>query len=137
MPIEYRPYVQQGILEWNKAFEKIGYLDAIAVRWQNDAMSSSRRTSTTAPSRWITTSSTFAMSGLRSNPMTGEMIDGNVIFDASWIKTWKEEYAFLVGVPTPTSPVPTRPVRSCPWPWARSSARSWRSSRATGSCHAT
>ncbi len=45
---------------------------------------------------------TFAMSGLRSNPMTGEMIDGDVIFDASWIKTWKEEYAFLVGIPIPT-----------------------------------
>ena len=30
---------------------------------------------------------TYAMSGLRSNPITGEMIDGDVIFDASWIKT--------------------------------------------------
>ena len=35
--------------------------------------------------RWITTGSTFAMSGLRGDPMTGEMIDGDVIFDASWI----------------------------------------------------
>ncbi|MGO8898740.1 MAG: DUF5117 domain-containing protein, partial [Isosphaeraceae bacterium] len=35
VPLEYRPHVQQGILEWNKAFEKIGILDAVAVRWQN------------------------------------------------------------------------------------------------------
>ena len=27
------------------------------------------------------------------------MIDGDVIFDASWIKRWQEEYAFLMGVP--------------------------------------
>ena len=63
---------------------------------------SSQRTSTTAPCGGSRLGSTFAMSGLRSDPMTGEMIDGDVIFDASWIKTWKEEYALLVGVPTPT-----------------------------------
>ena len=27
------------------------------------------------------------------------MIDGDVIFDASWIQTWKQEYAFLTGMP--------------------------------------
>ena len=31
VPIEYRPYVEEGIREWNKAFEKIGFKDAIAV----------------------------------------------------------------------------------------------------------
>ena len=34
VPIEYRPYVEEGIREWNKAFEKIGFRDAIAVRWE-------------------------------------------------------------------------------------------------------
>ena len=102
VPLEYRPYVQQGILEWNKAFEKIGFLDALAVRWQNERDDFEPEDINYCTLRWITTGSTFAMSGLRSNPMTGEMIDGDVIFDASWIKTWKEEYAFLVGVPTPT-----------------------------------
>ena len=43
------------------------------------------------------------MSGLRSNPLTGEIIDGDVIFDTSWIKRWKEEYAILVGMPVPTA----------------------------------
>ena len=46
--------------------------------------------------------------------MTGEMIDGDVIFDASWIKTWKEEYAFLVGVPTPTGTGADRRPASIP-----------------------
>ena len=102
VPVEYRPYVQQGILEWNKAFEKIGFLDAVAVRWQNERDDFEPEDINYCTLRWITTGSTFAMSGLRSDPMTGEMIDGDVIFDASWIKSWKEEYAFLVGVPTPT-----------------------------------
>jgi hypothetical protein len=105
VPVEHRPYVQQGILEWNKAFEKIGFLDAIAVRWQNDQDDFEPEDINYCTLRWITTGSTFAMSGLRSNPLTGEMIDGDVIFDASWIKTWKEEYAMLMGVPTPTGAV--------------------------------
>ena len=50
----------------------------------------------------MTTPYTFARSGLRANPITGEMIDGDVIFDASWVRYWKMEYAFLVGMPTPT-----------------------------------
>ncbi len=112
VPDEYRPYVQEGILEWNKAFEKIGFKDAIAVRWQNERDDFEPEDINYCTLRWITTGMTFAMSGLRSNPMTGEMIDGDVIFDASWIKTWKEEYAFLVGMPIPaangamTDPVP-------------------------------
>ena len=37
VPHEYRPYVEEGILEWNKAFEKIGFRNALGVRWQNDS----------------------------------------------------------------------------------------------------
>ncbi|WP_197490961.1 zinc-dependent metalloprotease [Planctomyces sp. SH-PL62] len=103
VPLEHRPYVEQGILEWNKAFEKIGFANALAVRWQNDQDDFDPEDINYCTLRWITTGSTYAMSGLRSNPLTGEMIDGDVIFDASWIKTWKEEYAMLVGVPTPVA----------------------------------
>ena len=40
------------------------------------------------------------MSCLRANPMTGEMIDGDVIFDASFIRYWKQSYALLIGSTT-------------------------------------
>ncbi len=101
VPEEYRPFVQEGILEWNKAFEKIGFKDAIAVRWQNERDDFEPEDINYCTLRWITTGNTFAMSGLRSSPLTGEIIDGDVIFDTSWIKQWKEEYALLVGIPTP------------------------------------
>ena len=98
VPHEYRPYVEEGILEWNKAFEKIGFRNAIGVRWQNDQDEFDPEDINYCTFRWITTPSTFAMSGLRADPISGEMIDGDVIFDASWIRAWKQEYAFLVGV---------------------------------------
>ena len=101
VPIEYRPAVEDGIREWNKAFEKIGFRDAISVRWQEANRDEFDPEDTNyCTFRWIATSSTYAMSCLRSNPITGEMIDGDVIFDASWIQAWKTEYAQLTGTPT-------------------------------------
>jgi hypothetical protein len=103
VPHEYRPAVEDGIREWNKAFEKIGFRDAIAVRWQQAGRDEfDPEDINYCTFRWITTSDTFAMSCLRSNPVTGEMIDGDVIFDASWIRYWTEQYAFLTGTPTPS-----------------------------------
>lgn len=104
VPFEYRPFVEEGILEWNKAFEKIGFRNAIAVRWQEAGRDDfDPEDINYCTFRWIATSSTFAMSCLRSNPITGEMIDGDVIFDASWINHWKTEYALLTGKPGVTS----------------------------------
>lgn len=100
VPQEFRPYVEEGILEWNKAFEKIGFRNALAVRWQNERDEFDPEDINYCTFRWITTSSTFAMSALRSNPLTGEMIDGDVIFDASWIRYWKRDYAVLVANPS-------------------------------------
>jgi hypothetical protein len=99
VPHEYRPYVEEGILEWNKAFEKIGFRNAMAVRWQNERDEFDPEDINYCTFRWVTTPSTFAMSNVRSNPITGEMIDGDVIFDASWIRHWQTEHAYLVGVP--------------------------------------
>lgn len=100
VPLEYRPAVEDGIREWNKAFEKIGFRDAIAVRWQEPGRDEfDPEDINYCTFRWITTSSTYAMSCLRSNPLTGEMIDGDVIFDASWVRFWKNEYAILTGEP--------------------------------------
>jgi hypothetical protein len=100
VPHEYRPFVEEGILEWNKAFEKIGFRNALAVRWQNDRDEFDPEDINYCTFRWITTPSTFAMSNVRSNPVTGEMIDGDVIFDASWIRFWQQEYAQLVAAPS-------------------------------------
>lgn len=98
VPFEYRPYVEEGIREWNKAFEKIGFRDAIAVRWQQPGEDFDPEDTNYNTVRWITTNSTFARSNLRANPLTGEMIDGDVVFDASWIQAWKHDYAYLTGV---------------------------------------
>ena len=118
VPEEYRPYVQEGILEWNKAFEKIGFKDAIAVRWQNERDDFEPEDINYCTLRWITTGRTFAMSGLRSNPLTGEIIDGDVIFDteldqATGRKSTRSSIG-RAGADRPRTRRPTRPIDAVP-----------------------
>ena len=101
VPIEYRPYVEEGIREWNKAFEKIGFKDAIAVRWEESGRDDFDPEDTNyCTFRWVTSEMGGAMSCMRANPLTGELIDGDVIFDAGFIRAWKQSYALLIGSTT-------------------------------------
>ena len=116
VPIEYRPYVEEGIREWNKAFEKIGFKDAIAVRWEQAGRDDFDPEDTNyCTFRWITSDGGYAMSCLRANPLTGEMIDGDVVFDAGFIRYWKQEYALLIGSTTAQD----GKQQTAPWPSAR------------------
>ena len=91
VPDEYRAYVREGILEWNKAFEKIGFRDAIEVR-QQESEDFDPEDITYSTFRWITTDQGFAMGPSRANPLTGEILDADIIFDASMIRFWKQDY---------------------------------------------
>jgi hypothetical protein len=90
VPFEYRPYVREGILEWNKAFEKIGFRDAIEVR-QQESEDFDPEDMNYNTFRWITTGQGFAMGPSRANPLTGEILDADIIFDADMIRYWKQE----------------------------------------------
>jgi hypothetical protein len=108
VPHEYRAAVQEGILEWNKAFEKIGFRNAIEVVQQRDEEDFDPEDMNYNTLRWITTDQAFAMGPSRANPMTGEILDADIIFDADFIRYWKQERT-LLGVDgrafEPVSPV--------------------------------
>jgi hypothetical protein len=96
VPFEYRGFVRDGILEWNKAFEKIGFRDAIEVRQQeNEDFDPEDMNYNTF--RWITTGAGFAMGPSRANPLTGEILDADIIFDADMVRMWKQEAKLLTA----------------------------------------
>ncbi len=102
VPDEYRAAVREGILEWNKAFEKIGFRDAIEVRQQeNEDFDPEDINYNTF--RWITTDQGFAMGPSRANPLTGEILDADIIFDASMVRFWREEAKLFRGAGSPAS----------------------------------
>jgi hypothetical protein len=92
VPYQYRKYVKEGILEWNKAFEKLGYEDAVQVRNQEDDPEFDPEDARYSTFRWITASAGFAMGPSRVNPLTGQIFDADIIFDADFIRIWQQEW---------------------------------------------
>ena len=92
VPIALRPTVRAGILEWNRAFREIGFDGAIEVRQQRDDDSWDPEDIRYNTFRWITANAGFAMGPSRVNPRTGEILDADIIFDASFLDSWRREY---------------------------------------------
>lgn len=92
VPFKYRKTIREGILEWNKAFEKAGFANAIEVRQQPDDADWEPEDINYNTFRWITSSAGFAMGPSRVNPITGQILDADIIFDADFLTFWKEEY---------------------------------------------
>jgi hypothetical protein len=108
VPHEYRAAVQEGILEWNKAFEKIGFRNAIEVVQQRDDEDFDPEDMNYNTFRWITTDTAFAMGPSRANPLTGEILDADILFDADMVRYWKHQRQILTsnGVAfEPASPI--------------------------------
>jgi hypothetical protein len=96
VPDEYRTYVRDGILEWNKAFAAVGFRDAIEVRQQeNEEFDPEDVNYNTF--RWITSDQAYAIGPSRANPLTGEIIDADILFDASMVRAYRREAAIFGG----------------------------------------
>ena len=88
VPFKFRAAVRDGMLEWNKAFEKAGFSNAIEVRQQPDDATWDPEDINYNTFRWITSNAGFAMGPSRMNPMTGQLLYADIICDASFIEVW-------------------------------------------------
>ncbi|MFO1093145.1 MAG: zinc-dependent metalloprotease [Planctomycetaceae bacterium] len=102
VPVFLRPTVEAGILEWNKAFEKIGFSNAIRVQYEEDV--EKKYNISIDPEdvnynffRWITSEAGYALGPSRIDPRTGEILDADILFDASFLDTWKQKYETLTA----------------------------------------
>ncbi len=95
VPIWLRPTVRAGILEWNKAFEELGYATAIEVEQQEDDAEWDPEDINYNTFRWMTADAGFAMGPSRVDPRTGQILDADIIFDASFLDYWKQDYETL------------------------------------------
>lgn len=95
VPYKYRPVIREAILEWNKAFAKAGWVDALEVIDQQDNDTWDPEDINYNTFRWITANAGFAMGPSRVNPRTGQILDADIIFDADFLTFWKEEFETL------------------------------------------
>ncbi|MCL2119406.1 MAG: zinc-dependent metalloprotease [Planctomycetaceae bacterium] len=101
VPFKYRNAVREGILEWNKAFEKVGIVNAIEVRFQSDDDTWDPEDINYNTFRWITSDAGFAMGPSHVNPLTGEILDADIIFDAGFVDSWHHRYDILIAEQLP------------------------------------
>ncbi len=79
IPQQYRKSVEAGVLEWNKAFEKIGLRNALQVRQQPDDADWDNMDARHASIRWFVGADVgFAIGPSHSDPRTGEIYDADI-----------------------------------------------------------
>ncbi|BAY17745.1 hypothetical protein NIES21_35870 [Anabaenopsis circularis NIES-21] len=97
VPLEYRDAIKEGILMWNKAFLKAGFKDAIEAKQMPDNATWDPADIRYNTIRWINTvDGYFAMGPSRVNPLTGEILDADILVDASFVRALKSEYRKIV-----------------------------------------
>ncbi|WP_414552131.1 zinc-dependent metalloprotease [Anabaena sp. CCY 0017] len=98
VPLSYRDAIREGILMWNKAFAKAGFQNAIEVRQMPDDADWQPADIRYNTIRWFNSlDAGFARGPVRVNPLTGEILDADIIVDANMVRSIQHEYRALMA----------------------------------------
>jgi hypothetical protein len=90
VPVEWRPFVRAGILEWNRAFEDAGFRDAIRVLDAPDDSAWSAADARFSTVRWTANNgAVYAVGPTNVDPRTGEILNADILISAAWIQRWR------------------------------------------------
>ncbi|AFY48536.1 hypothetical protein Nos7524_2703 [Nostoc sp. PCC 7524] len=96
VPLEYRDAIREGVLMWNKAFVKAGFENAIAVQQMPDDADWQPADVRYNTIRWFNSlDAGFAKGPIRVNPLTGEILDADIIIDANMVRSVQQQYRAL------------------------------------------
>jgi hypothetical protein len=90
VPVRYRRFVREGLLAWNKAFEKVGIADAIEVYYQDQATGANMEKDPADVRynfiRWLANDQGTAIGPSRTDPRTGQILDADIVLTDGWIR---------------------------------------------------
>jgi hypothetical protein len=96
VPVRYRTAVREGVLRWNKAFEKVGIKDAIECYQQDEAtnqhMDKDPEDVRYNFIRWLSNDEGTAIGPSRTHPLTGQILDADVVLTDGWIRHFWVQY---------------------------------------------
>ena len=100
VPVRYRRWVRSGIEYWNKAFEQVGIVGAVEVRFQDKEtgahMDKDPEDVRYNFIRWLSNDVSTAIGPSRVNPMTGEILDADVVLTDGWIRVFTYQWNDLM-----------------------------------------
>ncbi len=99
-PVRYRRWIKAGVDYWNKAFENVGIVDAIVIEYQ-DAESKIHMEKDPEDIRynfirWLNNDVGTAIGPSRVHPLTGEILDADIILTDGWIRHFNFNYEELM-----------------------------------------
>jgi hypothetical protein len=116
IPLEYRDWMKEGVLLWNKAFEKIGFQNAIVVKQMPDDADWDPADTRYNTIRWFAgVGASFAIGPSRANPFTGQIYDADIGFSEGIIRSVRRSGEEFVA---PVLPPAQRPEFFLPAWWS-------------------
>ena len=90
-PVRYRRWIREGVLYWNKAFEKVGLFNAIEVKFQ-DAQTGLNMDKDPEDVRfnfirWLS-GINVSYGPSRVHPLTGQILDADIVIGDGWIREY-------------------------------------------------
>ncbi len=100
VPVRYRRWIKQGIDYWNSAFEKVGIVDAIQVVFQDKEtgahMDKDPEDVRYNFIRWLSNDQGTAIGPSRVHPMTGQILDADVVLTDGFIRAFWTEFNEII-----------------------------------------
>ncbi|WP_337877596.1 zinc-dependent metalloprotease [Caldimonas sp.] len=122
IPERYREAVRAGVLEWNRAFERIGFIGAIEVRQQSDEADWEALDARHASIRWyVGADAATARGPHHADPRTGEILDADIAIADLFARGARR---FIVETPRASSEDRLAELTAA-----------WRGEAAQGACH--
>lgn len=92
IPERYRESVKAGVLEWNRAFEKIGFKDAVRVEMEPEKDGPILAGAGHSSIRWFlnTDPGALAIGPSIVDPRSGEILDADIAISNNWVRLLRE-----------------------------------------------
>ncbi len=106
IPAQYRQAIREGVEWWNEAFEQIGFAQAIEVRQMPDHADWDPADIRYNVIRWSDSWRSLwdGLGQARVNPLTGEILDADVLLDANLVSGSQQTYQTLIAPSSGFSP---------------------------------
>ena len=105
-PVKWRKYFKMGIEDWNSAFEKAGFKNAIIAKdppskeEDPDFSPEDIRYSTV---RYVASTTRNAMGPSVSDPRTGEIIESDIVWYHNHLRSYRNRYLLETGAANPSA----------------------------------
>lgn len=105
-PEKWRPYFKQGIEDWNVAFEKAGFKNAIIAKdppSEEEDPEFSPEDVRYSVVRYVASTTRNAMGPSVTDPRTGEIIESDIIWYHNHLRSYRNRYMIEAGAQLPSA----------------------------------